>query len=47
MPKFNEVSWGKDCGIIKNSNSVISPVLTSAEETQLSGCKLTRKIVSL
>jgi len=52
-PKFNEVSWGKESGIVKNSNSVvvfmtlISRVLTSAEETQLSVYRLTRKNVSL
>ena len=50
--KFNEVSWGNESGIIKNSNSVvvfmrlISRVLTSAEETQLSVYRLTRKNVS-
>lgn len=52
-PKFNEVSWGKERGIIKNSKSVvvfvrlISLVLTSAEETQLSVYSLTRKNASL
>lgn len=51
--KFNEVSWGKESGIIKNSNSVIvfmrliSRVLTSSEETQLSVYRLRRKNVSL
>lgn len=50
---MNEVSWSKESGIIKNSNSVtvsmksISPILTTAEETQLSVYKLTRKNVSL